>query len=116
MEGVEMKGFPGSVFTDQNGYFEATVNHGFSGTVVPTLEGYKFTPASLMLVNVNSDRTDWTCSGEIIRLTITGTTRLEGVQMIGLPGNPVTDESGRYSVTVDYGWSGTASPITTLRP
>jgi hypothetical protein len=111
MAGVEMKGLPGNPYTDQNGYFEATVNHGFSGTVTPTKEGYKFTPASLMLVNVNSDRTDWTCTGEIITLTISGSTRLEGVQMMGLPGNPLTDKDGNYKVMVDFGWSGTVQPI-----
>jgi type II secretory pathway component GspD/PulD (secretin) len=111
MAGVEMKGLPGNPYTDQNGYFTATVNHGFSGTLTPWKEGYKFVPASLILANVNSDRSGWSCSSEIIKLTISGTTRLEGVQMTGLPGNPVTGKDGSYSVTVDYNWNGTVMPI-----
>ena len=111
MAGVEMKGLPGSPYTNQNGYFEAIVNHGFSGTVTPTKEGYKFDPASFILANVNSDRTNLSCAGDVIKLTISGTTRLEGVQMTGLPDNPVTGKDGSYSVTVDYGWNGTVMPI-----
>jgi len=110
MAGVEMKGLPGSPYTDQNGYFSATVNYGFSGTVTPTKAGYKFDPASFILADVKSDRTNLTCSAEGIKLIISGSTRLEGVQMTGLPGNPLTDKDGSYSVTVDYGWSGTVIP------
>ena len=35
---------------------------------------------------------------------------LSGVVMNGLPGNPTTDDSGNYSATVEYGWSGTVTP------
>ncbi len=35
---------------------------------------------------------------------------IEGVSLIGLPGNPVTDITGFYSVQVEPGWSGTALP------
>ena len=42
---------------------------------------------------------------------ISGRAGVGGVMMQGLPGNPVTDNSGSYSVTVDYGWSGTVTPI-----
>lgn len=49
-------------------------------------------------------------------LTISGTitmggTGLANVVMNGLPGNPTTNASGFYSATVDYNWSGTATPI-----
>ncbi|MHC4727029.1 MAG: hypothetical protein ACYS17_07320 [Planctomycetota bacterium] len=40
--------------------------------------------------------------------TITG---LSGVEMQGLPGNPVTDENGFYTATVPYGFSGTVMPV-----
>jgi len=43
-------------------------------------------------------------------LTISGSTRLFGVEIVGLPGNPVTDERGYYVATVPYGWSGTVTP------
>jgi len=38
-------------------------------------------------------------------------TGLSGVEIQGLPGNPVTDENGFYSATVPYGFSGTVRPV-----
>ena len=35
---------------------------------------------------------------------------LQGVSMNGLPGNPLSDQSGFYTASVDYGWSGTVVP------
>ncbi|KPK53045.1 MAG: hypothetical protein AMS22_08000 [Thiotrichales bacterium SG8_50] len=109
MAGVEMRGLPGT-YTDGNGYFAANVKHGFTGTVTPFKEGWKFDPASWMLAKVNSDRTQ-SFSAETIKLTISGTTRLPGVEMNGLPGNPVTGPDGSYRVTVEYGFTGTVTPI-----
>ena len=42
--------------------------------------------------------------------TISGNAGIDGVKMMGLPGNPVTDDRGSYSVAVSYGWSGTVTP------
>jgi hypothetical protein len=42
---------------------------------------------------------------------LSGSTGLPGVVMKGLPGNPVTDKSGCYSVRVDSGWKGTVTPV-----
>jgi hypothetical protein len=42
--------------------------------------------------------------------TISGSVGLGGVTMQGLPGNPTSDERGRYSATVDHGWSGDVFP------
>ena len=42
--------------------------------------------------------------------TISGSASLPGVKMEGLPGNPVTDASGYYTVKVPNGWSGTVEP------
>jgi len=38
---------------------------------------------------------------------------ISGVMMSGLPGNPSTGSDGSFSVTVDYGWSGTVTPTKT---
>jgi len=46
---------------------------------------------------------------EARKLTISGSVGLSGVTMRGLPGNPVTDENGYYTATVEYGWSGTVT-------
>ena len=37
-------------------------------------------------------------------------TGMKGVVLDGLPGSPETDSNGFYSITVDVGWSGTATP------
>ena len=110
MSGVQMKGLPGNPLTDENGYFSAIVNYGFTGTVVPTKAGWKFDPATLMLAKVNSDRTQ-NFDAETIKLTISGTTTVPGVQMNGLPDNPITGADRSYAVTVDYGWNGTVTPM-----
>jgi len=111
MAGVQMKGLPGDPVTDQNGYYTAVVNYGFNGTVEPTLDGWSFKPASTIYTKVNSDRLNENYNAEMIKLKISGTTRMAGVVMNGLPDNPVTGADGSYSVTVDYGWSGTVTPM-----
>jgi len=45
-----------------------------------------------------------------ITYTVSGSTGIGGVLLKGLPGNPVSDENGNYSVTVDYGWHGSVFP------
>ncbi|MHC4208005.1 MAG: hypothetical protein ACYSTT_25400, partial [Planctomycetota bacterium] len=111
MANVTMKGLPGNPMTDENGYYSTIVDYGFSATVEPTLDGYNFTPASKIYTKVNSDRMNDSYSAEMITITISGTTRMEGVVMNGLPGNPITGKDGSYSVTVDYGWSDTVTPV-----
>jgi len=111
MAGVKMKGLPSEPMTDLNGYYTAIVDYGFSGTVEPTLDGWSFTPASKIYTKVNSDRMNENYTASMIKLTISGTTRLAGVVMNGLPENPVTGPDGSYSVTVDYGWNGTVTPF-----
>ncbi|GMU20641.1 MAG: hypothetical protein AMXMBFR13_07380 [Phycisphaerae bacterium] len=49
-------------------------------------------------------------------LTITGRITdksgipIGGVRLSGLPGDPLTDSNGNYTVAVDYGWTGMATP------
>ena len=122
MSGVTMKGLPGDLVTDERGYYSVTVDYGWSGTAMPIKEGYLFVPASKIYHNVNSDRTREDYTAEIISFTISGQVvihsvaiqglpLLPGVVMQGLPNNPVTDERGYYTSTVDYGWAGTVKPV-----
>jgi hypothetical protein len=111
MAGVKMKGLPGDPMTDQNGYYTAVVDYGFSNTVEPTMDGWAFTPASKIYTKVNSDRLNENYSASMIKLTISGTTKMPGVVMNGLPDNPLTGADGSYSVIVDYGWSNTVTPV-----
>ncbi|MBN1788390.1 MAG: PASTA domain-containing protein [Sedimentisphaerales bacterium] len=48
----------GSDITDVNGYYEITVDYGWSGTVTPTKISYMFTPADRTYTNVTSDQTE----------------------------------------------------------
>jgi len=49
--------------------------------------------------------------GKVQTFTIFGKVGMGGVIMKGLPGDPVTDNNGSYSATVEYGWSGTVKPV-----
>jgi hypothetical protein len=124
ISGVAMIGLPGDTVTDEHGLYCTEVEYGWSGTVKPTIEGYSFIPASREYSNVIADQTDENYKTKIIKYTISGhvvafdVTRglpqsyiLSGVLMQGLPGNPVTDEMGYYTCTVDYGWAGTVKPV-----
>jgi len=112
MDGVEMRGLPGAaVFTDENGYYSATVEWGWSGTVKPQKAGYKFEPATMTYTKLTSDKVNQIFSPTPIILTISGSAVKQGVTMDGLPGNPVTDASGLYSAKVDWNWTGTVTPM-----
>ncbi len=52
--------------------------------------------------------TSYTIAGSV---TAPGGAPLEGVTLNGLPGNPVTDANGVYSVVVPGGFSGTVTPL-----
>ena len=59
LSGVLMKGLPGNhVVTDASGYYSATVEHGWSGTVTPTKKGYAFEPPNLQYSRVIHDQTN----------------------------------------------------------
>lgn len=109
--GVEMRGLPGNVVTDENGSYSASVEFGWSGTVRPVKSGYTFDPASISYTNLTEAELTQDFKAERITLTISGSLGLEGVVMNGLPGNPVTDSNGRYSVQVPFGWAGTVKPF-----
>ncbi|MBU0559165.1 MAG: peptidoglycan DD-metalloendopeptidase family protein [Bacteroidetes bacterium] len=54
---VVMSGLPGNPSTDANGYYTATVNYGWTGTVTPTLNNYSFSPPSTQYSGVSSNQT-----------------------------------------------------------
>jgi len=110
MAGVTMMGLSGDLVTDTRGYYSATVEYGWSGTITPTREGYSFEPASRVYTNLISNQTNNNYTPKIITFTISGQVGLPGVEMQGLPGNPVSDTTGDYTCTVMYGWAGTVAP------
>jgi hypothetical protein len=117
LSGVIMDGLPGSPTTDASGYYEATVDCGWSGTVTPTMTRYVFSPHSRPYGNVSSDQASqdyegfpgWIISGSvkteagegIIAATIT---------FSGVETTATTDVGGNYSHTIIEGWSGDATP------
>jgi len=106
----------GTATTGSNGSYSHSVSYGWSGMATPSLAGYIFEPTSIEYKNVSSDYVNQDYTAAIITPTISGSvktsdgTGIEGILIDGLPGGPTTDSSGNYSTTVDYGWSGTATP------
>jgi hypothetical protein len=116
VSGVTITGLPAEPVTAGDGSYSDTVDHGWSGTAVPILAGYSFTPESIAYSNVTSDQTGQDYLANILTYIISGNvtsggTGLSGVTMNGLPESPVTIGDGSYSDTVDHGWSGTAAPV-----
>jgi len=107
----------GEVLTAPDGSYSHAVKEGWSGTATPSKNCYSFAPPSQDYTNVTVDHANQDYTGTFLTYTISGTIRLastsaplSGVVVSGLPGNPVTDASGYYEVTVDCGWSGTVIP------
>lgn len=116
IDGVTLSGLPGSPSTNSNGYYSATVDSGWSGTVTPDKTGYSFSPASRSYSDVGSPQSGQDYTGSELTNGISGVIRtsggsgISGVTMNGLPGSPVTDNDGYYSGTVPYGFSGVVTP------
>ncbi len=110
--GVTMSGFPVSPapITDENGIYSVDVEYGWSGTVKPVKMGYTFDPAQRTYDKVTSNLPGEDYAAKLLTFTISGSVGLSGVKISGLPGEPISDESGRYTATVEFGWSGTAVP------
>jgi len=111
MQGVLMKNLPGDPVTDESGYYSTIVAHGWSGTVVPEKPGYTFKPASMTYSKVTSEKNNENYEPTLLKLKISGSAGLEGVEMNGLPENPITGSGGLYNATVDYGWNGMITPM-----
>ncbi|MBA7651284.1 hypothetical protein ES703_59101 [subsurface metagenome] len=108
---VTMRGLPNNPVTDENGYYSDTVPFGWRGTVTPVKAGYTFEPANRPYPKVTSDQSNQDYTATLKTFVISGTTRMEGVVMEGLPGNPITGSDGTYRAIVDYNWSGTVTPM-----
>lgn len=107
---VTMQGLPGAPQTDGNGVYSAEVEYGWKGTVTPVKLGYTFSPPQRVYQKVVSNQPDENYEANLLTFTVSGSAGQPGVTMTGLPGDPVTDAAGRYTVEVEYGWSGTVMP------
>jgi hypothetical protein len=111
IEGVVMQGLPGDPVTDSRGFYQATVDYGWSGRVKPIKEGYEFNPPELIYSRVVRDMVHQIYEPTPLTREISGDINIAGVFLQGLPGAPVTDKEGRYSARVEYGWSGIVKPV-----
>jgi hypothetical protein len=57
LAGVTLSGLPGSPLTNISGNYSAIVPRGWSGTVRPTLSGYRFSPVQRTYFNVTANKT-----------------------------------------------------------
>ena len=111
LEGVVMIGLPANPSTNASGYYEDTVDHGWSGTVTPTLAGYTFTPSSRPYSNVTTAQTGQNYTPTVITPAISGSVGVVGatISFTG-EGSTTSGSGGAYSHTVSYNWSGTVTP------
>ncbi len=58
VEGVRMEGLPGGPVTTADGHYSAPVANGWSGHILPVLNGYVFNPFTHSYTNVTEDQTD----------------------------------------------------------
>ena len=109
--GVTLRGLPEDPISDPNGRYSVTVPYGWSGTVAPEKEGFKFDPASKPYNQVAADMKNENYTPSITTFPITGNVGVDGVIMKGLPGDPKTSGGGLYKAEVEYNWNGTVTPI-----
>ncbi len=109
-EGVVMKGFATEVKTNKDGIYRVEVPFEWSGKVAPVKEGHDFTPEfqEYSAVTDNYENQDYVA--HVFTFEISGSAGMGGVLMAGLPGEPMTDLDGRFTATVEYGWSGKVTP------
>ena len=110
ISGVVMNGLPGNPVSDATGNYSATVEYDWSGTVTPTKEGYTFEPTHRSYKYVTAEQVNQSYTATLLTYFVSGSTGISGAEMVGLPGQPVTDKDGFYSATVPYHWTGTVTP------
>ncbi len=107
---VVLQGLPQEVVSDSQGKYQAQVDYGWSGTVTPMKEGYRFEPHSRDYRQVvrNFEKENYTA--KIIEFTISGNVGLSGVTIRGFPDKWMIGVKGEYRALVPYGWSGVVTP------
>jgi hypothetical protein len=118
IDDVVMNGLPGNPVTGSGGLYSATVDYGWSGTVIPTKAGYTFGPAQRIYTNVAEDQNSDDYSATLNTYTISGYIKNLCDVPIGCVvvnannggGSGTTDANGYYEVRVSYNWSGTLTP------
>jgi hypothetical protein len=102
-----------SATTDAKGEFQLDVGYGWRGRITPQGEAYTFSPSLKPIETVTQNVANVNFTARTKMLTITGVLKFENtaladVSVTGDPGDhkTTTDKSGKYTLTVPYGWSG----------
>ena len=117
LSGVRLNGFTNVVETDANGDYNTSEVSGWSGTIIPQLQGYELNPESIAVNSLQRNETGnftgtlitmWhTVSG---RVTDASGNPLDNVTINGFTNNVSTDVNGNYSTNEATGWSGDITP------
>ncbi len=115
-------GEPGYTYTDDHGDYTHTVTHGWSGTVTPSKDGYKFEPPFYDYAPVGDNKAgrDYTADPDSLyisgRVTDGSDTGVENVNLaLYSGGSTTTDKKGGYVLDeVTAGWSGKVTPQKSL--
>jgi hypothetical protein len=120
LPGVTLLGLPQEAKTNESGKFEVQLPAGWSGTITPVLNDYKFEPESITISNLNEDRVGLNFSANFVgKYTLSGFikladgTALSEIILNGFLPTLKTDGTGFFSATVPAGWSGTIIPVST---
>jgi hypothetical protein len=106
----------GTAATDGGGFYEQLVPSGWSDRVTPSKACLEFLPPYRDYAGVTADLMDQNYEGSVIEYLISGYVLnadeggIGGVEMLGFPGEILTDETGYYAARVPCGWSGTVTP------
>jgi hypothetical protein len=104
--------------TGPEGYYNNTVEYGWTGTVVPKKDGFEFNPGDRPYENVTTDWAGEDYEAIAIYYVISGKITIEnGEGLLGVKVNfsngvaaVETDSEGNYSQQVPYGWRGEVEP------
>lgn len=117
LEGVRLTGFSETIYSDADGQFSTTEGSGWSGTIVPVLEGYTFIPESIEVTDLTAPVNNLNFEGTpvIYSFTLSGSISLEGralegVAIKGFEEMIHTDTDGLFSAIVSVDWTGKITP------
>jgi len=109
-----------SSFSDKYGFYSFIAPAGGNYKITPVKKGYTFNPASFDIVNLNNDATI-NFSGFLNKISISGKVLHNNLPMSNvvinvsafsnLPETKVTDQNGKYSITLDANKTYTVKPV-----
>jgi CSLREA domain-containing protein len=105
-----------TVVSGTNGTYLLLVSWDWTGTVTPSKAGYTFAPVNRSYSGVQANKTGENYTPTATLYTISGNAGVAGAVLSytdGTAKTTVANDSGNYSFTVSYNWSGTVTPSKT---